>query len=258
VSQLSAIHLSDIAKRFYLEGGRELMAVEGINLQLARGEFVALLGPSGCGKSTILRLIAGLDQASQGTLSIEGRQPAEIARAHRLGIAFQDHALLPWLTIAQNIALPFQLAGRPIDQARVAALIAQVGLSGFERARPSQLSGGMRQRANIARALVLHPEVLLLDEPFGALDAVTRRLMNLELQRIWSTRALTTLLVTHAVDEALFLADRILVMSARPGHIIREIGSPFARPRDPKVMRDPKFHHLVDELTLALEPAGRP
>ncbi|ADO41336.1 ABC transporter ATP-binding protein [Ketogulonicigenium vulgare] len=251
-----AISLCGVSKSFKLEGGRQLTALEGIDLSLAPGEFVALLGPSGCGKSTILRLVAGLDTATTGSVSIEGRSPAALSKAHRLGVAFQDHALLPWLSIAQNIALPFQVAGQSVDHARVAELIALVGLTGFEHARPSQLSGGMRQRASIARALVLQPDVLLLDEPFGALDAVTRRHMNVELQRIWSTRTLTTLLVTHAVDEALFLADRILVMSGRPGRVIRDLRVPFGRPRDPSVMRDPEFHRLVDELTEALEPSG--
>lgn len=252
----AVIDLADVTKNFSLEGGRSVTALSGINLTLRKGEFVALLGPSGCGKSTILRLIAGLEEPSSGTLSIEGQAPHQLAAAHRLGVAFQDHALLPWLSIAANIALPFRVAGRRVDTGRVQSLIDLVGLKGFEQARPSQLSGGMRQRASIARALVLEPDILLLDEPFGALDAVTRRQMNVELQRIWSARTLTTLLVTHAVDEALFLADRILVMSTRPGRIIREVVSGFGRPRDPSVMRTPEFHEMVDELTLALEPAG--
>jgi len=252
----SALRLDAVTKRFRLADGSPLEALAPIDLQLASGEFVALLGPSGCGKSTVLRLIAGLEAPSSGAVAIEGSAPSAMARAHRLGVAFQDHALLPWLSIAQNIALPFRVAGRKPDQARIAALLDLVGLADFAGARPSQLSGGMRQRASIARALVLEPELLLLDEPFGALDAVTRRQMNVELQRIWSARRLTTLLVTHSVEEALFLADRVLVMSARPGRVIRDVTVPFGRPRDPKVMRSPEFHALVDELTEALDPAG--
>lgn len=250
----AAISLDGVSKTFRLDNGDEITALHDINLQLSEGEFVAILGPSGCGKSTVLRLISGLEDATSGTLGIEGALPRELAQAHRLGVAFQDHALLPWLTIAQNIALPFHVAGRKVDHDYIAELVALVGLTGFETARPSQLSGGMRQRASIARSLVLDPDVLLLDEPFGALDAVTRRHMNVELQRIWGARTLTTLLVTHSVEEALFLADRIIVMTGRPGQILREVRVPFARPRDPEVMRTTEFHTLVDDLTQALDP----
>lgn len=249
-----AICLEGVSKSFRLDDGNSVTALDGIDLTLTEGEFVAILGPSGCGKSTVLRLIAGLETASTGHLDIEGRAPSELAAAHRLGVAFQDHALLPWLTVAQNVALPYKVAGQKVDHDRVAELIELVGLGGFRDARPSQLSGGMRQRASIARSLILDPDVLLLDEPFGALDAVTRRHMNVELQRIWSTRTLTTLLVTHSVDEAIFLADRIIVMTGRPGRILREVRVPFPRPRDPAVLRTPEFHAMVDELTLALEP----
>jgi NitT/TauT family transport system ATP-binding protein len=225
----------------------------GVDLSIARGEFVAILGPSGCGKSTLLRMMAALELPSSGTLRVFGRHPLELSRAHRLGVAFQDHALLPWLDTRRNIALPYRLADRPVESARIDELINLVGLQGFETARPKQLSGGMRQRVAIARALVLRPDVLLLDEPFGALDAVTRRAMNVELQRIWLRDRITTVLVTHSVEEAVFLADRVVVMSGRPGRIIEDLPVPFARPRDPVLMRDERFHALVDGLTLRLE-----
>ena len=247
-----AIRLDGVSKRFRLPDGQELTALDRMSLDMAEGEFVALLGPSGCGKSTVLRLVAALDTASDGSVSVEGRAPSELSRAHRLGVAFQDHALLPWLSIAGNIALPFRVAGRRPDRARVDELIRLVGLDGFAGARPRQLSGGMRQRAAIARALVLRPDVLLLDEPFGALDAVTRRTMNIELQRIWTEQRTTTLLVTHDVPEALFLADRVVVMSGRPGRVVRTEPVPFPRPRTPDVMRTELFHRLTDELTDAL------
>ena len=251
----AAIRVDQATKTFDLGRGKSVQALAGVSLDVAAGEFVALIGPSGCGKSTILRLIGALEEPTSGTVTIAGRPPRALAEAHRLGVAFQDHALLPWLSVWQNVALPLQVAGAAVDAARIASLIELVGLTGFERARPRQLSGGMRQRAAIARALVLDPEVLLLDEPFAALDAVTRRAMNIELQRIWTESRITTLLVTHGVDEALFLADRIVVMSGRPGRIIETLAVDFPRPRAPAVMRTERFHEMVDHLAELLEPA---
>jgi NitT/TauT family transport system ATP-binding protein len=254
MATLPAIRLAGVGKLFSAESGGTVTALANVDLEVAAGEFVALIGPSGCGKSTILRLAAGLDQPSSGSVTIDGGAPEALSRAHKLGFAFQDAALLPWLDVRDNIAIPFRLAGIEKNMPRVAALIELVGLTGFEQAKPDELSGGMRQRVAIARALVLEPEVLLLDEPFGALDAVTRRQMNLELQRIWSATKTTTLLVTHAVDEALFLADRVLIMSPRPGRVIEAVTVPFGRPRAPAVLREAAFHKLEDELTAALIP----
>jgi ABC-type nitrate/sulfonate/bicarbonate transport system ATPase subunit len=251
----TAITIDRVFKRFPLKGRSDgLLALEDLSLSIVSGEFVALLGPSGCGKSTLLRLIASLEVPTTGTVAINGETPSALARRHAFGVAFQDHALLPWLTVQGNIGLPFSLAGQSVDRLAVSALIDLVGLKGFEKARPRQLSGGMRQRVSIARSLVLSPEVLLLDEPFGALDAVTRRQMNIELQRIWSQQCITTVLVTHSVEEALFLSDRVVVLSARPGKIITELKVPFERPRAPGIMRSETFHQLVDELTLSLHP----
>lgn len=252
-----AIALRGVVKEFPLRRGSAVRALDGFDLEIAHGEFVALLGPSGCGKSTVLRLTAGLEEASGGTVEVEGRAPAELVRTHRLGVAFQEHALLPWASAWSNVALPFRVAGRPVDRERVDALLSLVRLDGFEQARPKQLSGGMRQRVAIARALALEPDVLLLDEPFGALDAVTRRRMNLELARIWSEQRITTLLVTHDVDEAVLLADRVVVMSGRPGRVrhVQEIGIP--RPRGTEATREPAFHALVDLLTGLLDEPER-
>jgi NitT/TauT family transport system ATP-binding protein len=250
----SDVTLDQVTKRFPVSKRESLLAVDTIDLQVLANEFVAIIGPSGCGKSTILRMVASLEDPTSGTVQVGGRPPGELARGHRLGVAFQDHALLPWLSSWENIALPYRVAGRKPDAAQIEALIGLVGMEGFARSRPRQLSGGMRQRVAIARALALGPEVLLLDEPFGSLDAVTRRRLNLELQRIWSEQSITTLLVTHSVEEAIFLADRIVVLTERPGRIklVREV--PFARPREREVMTTPEFHALADELTLALDP----
>ena len=251
---MSTIELKGVSKEFRISRDKRVMALSAMDLSIREGEFVALLGPSGCGKSTILHLVAGLDEPSTGAVLVDGLPPAQLQAKQQLGIAFQEHALLPWRTVEGNLELPFQIAGREPDRKQIADLIELVGLKGFETARPSQLSGGMRQRVSIARALCLSPKLLLLDEPFGALDAVTRRFMNLELQRIWQEKQITTILVTHTVEEAIFLADRVLVMSGRPGRVIRELQVPFARPRNVETMRREEFHHLVDDLTLCLEP----
>lgn len=249
----TAIELAEVRKRYRVRKGQEVQALDGFSLSIGDGAFVALLGPSGCGKSTALRLTAGLEEPDDGIVRVAGRRPQEVAGEGGLGVAFQEHALLPWLSVRQNIALPFKILGRPVDAARVAELIELVGLTGFEAARPKHLSGGMMQRVSIARALALDPSVLLLDEPFGALDAVTRRRLNLELQRVWAERSITTLLVTHSVEEALFLADRVAVVTSRPGrvHIVREV--PFDRPRDRSIIHSPEFHALTEELTDALD-----
>jgi NitT/TauT family transport system ATP-binding protein len=250
---MAKVEIHGVSKAYALDRHDSVLALKDVNLTIEDGEFVALLGPSGCGKSTLLHLVAALEQVSTGSILVDGESPAILRDQHRLGIAFQDHALLPWLSVKANVALPFKIAGLPVDSARVQHLIELVGLQGFEEARPSQLSGGMRQRAAIARSLCLEPTLLLLDEPFGALDAVTRRRMNLELQQIWLESSLTTLMVTHSVDEALFLADRVVVMSGRPGVIVEAIAVPFPRPRRIDCMRSQQFHQLIDHLTLLLE-----
>ena len=248
-----AIALRGVSKQFRLSRGNPVRALEGVDLEVREGEFVALLGPSGCGKSTLLRLVASLETPTTGVVTVRGQDPASMARAHRLGVAFQEHALLPWLSSFDNVALAFQVAGQHVPRQQIQDLLRLVGLEGFERARPRQLSGGMRQRVAIARALALDPDVLLLDEPFGSLDAVTRRRMNLELQRIWSQRPIPTLLVTHYVDEAVFLADRVVVLSGRPGRIHSQFPVQLGRPRDAAVMTSPEFHVLTDELAVALD-----
>ena len=242
-------------RRISVRRTEPFLALGPLDVQIDDGELVALIGPSGCGKSTVLRLLAGLDTPSTGLVEINDRPPRELQAEQKLGIAFQEHALLPWRSVEGNLRLPFEVAGVPATPARIGELVALAGLKGFEHARPAELSGGMRQRVAIARALALHPKVLLLDEPFGALDAVTRRRMNFELERIWLESRPTTLLVTHSVEEAVVLADRIIVLTERPGRIRMDVRVPFARPRPAELVRSAEFHRLVDELTASLEPA---
>jgi NitT/TauT family transport system ATP-binding protein len=247
------IDLAGVTRTFSV-GTQQVHALRDVSLHCEAGSFTALIGPSGCGKSTLLRIIAGLERPDSGTALIGGATPEEKCRAGALGVAFQDPALLPWRTVRQNIALPLEVLKRSVPAARerITELIRLVGLAGFEDARPGQLSGGMRQRVAIARTLVTDPSVLLMDEPFGALDQILRRNMNIELQRVWMETRATTLLVTHGIDEAVFLADRVVIMQRNPGRIARIVDIPFARPRRPELFSTAEFHRLEDEIAADL------
>jgi len=250
-----AIELSDVSVTFG-RGERAVPALSSTTLRIGDGEFTALVGPSGCGKSTILRLVAGLVQPTTGVVVLGGREVA--AKALRIGMAFQNPTMLPWLTIEQNIMLPlkivepyrsqFRKLRRTTFRDKANALLEEVGLKGFARRFPWQLSGGMLQRANLCRALIHEPRMLLLDEPFGALDQFTREELWSILQELWMLHRPTVLLVTHDLREAGFLASRICVMSARPGRILDDRRTTFARPRTVAMTFEPDFVALNQRL----------
>lgn len=230
---------------FYDANRADLLALDDISLAVEEGEFLAIVGPSGCGKTTLLRLLAGLLQPISGAVGFRGRPLLEPSR--EIGYVFQRANLMPWRTVAANIALPLEIAHAPVSQIaeRTEALISLVGLEGFADSHPAQLSGGMQQRVALARALIHEPTVLLLDEPFGSLDALTRERMNAELLRIWNVHRRTVVMVTHSISEAVLLSDRILVLTARPGRLRAEFAVPLARPRNPALTGDPAFVQLT-------------
>jgi NitT/TauT family transport system ATP-binding protein len=255
------IELVGVEKRFETKDGA-VQALARVDLSIGRGEFLVLVGASGCGKTTLLRIIGGLLRPSSGEVRVLGRDLwADAAGVHpamrEVGVVFQDANLFPWLSVERNIALPLKLRGisksERLDKAR--ELCRLVGVAGFEKSLPRELSGGMRQRVAIARALSYDPRILLMDEPFGALDAITRDQMNVETQRIWDERGCTIVLVTHSITEAAYLGSRVVLLSARPGRIDCITPLDFPRPRPLDIQSTPEFQAVVSELRHRLEGA---
>jgi NitT/TauT family transport system ATP-binding protein len=242
------LNVAGLGKRF-----ADLDVLKGIDVDITDGEFISIVGPSGCGKTTFLRIVAGLEHATSGELRLDGhvvREPG-IDR----GFVFQSDSLLPWRSVLANAMVGLEVAGQagPAEKSRTMKLLKLVGLGGFENYYPRQLSGGMRQRVNLARALAVDPQILLMDEPFSALDAQTREIMQTELMRIWEQGRKTVLFVTHQIDEAVFLSDRILVFARRPGRILESVRVDLPRPRALSIKRTPEFVRYVDHIWKLIE-----
>jgi NitT/TauT family transport system ATP-binding protein len=249
----AALAIEGVSKTFHRVGKPSVEALRDINFQVQEGEFVSIVGASGSGKSTLLRIIDGLIEQSAGIVRADG---AVVKRpGFDRAMVFQQDSLLPWKTVLENVAYGLTIGRKPKAEAYEIAMrfIKLVGLSGFDQHYPHQLSGGMRQRVNVARALAVGPKILLLDEPFAALDAQTREIMQTELLRIWQASKTTILLITHQIDEAVFLSDRIIVFSARPGSVRDEIKVDFARPRDLSLKRGLEFGAMVDRIWRLIE-----
>lgn len=246
----AAVTVDGVTQRFQLPD-REFVALQDITVTIQEGEFLSIIGPSGCGKSTLLRLIAGLIEPSAGAILIGDETPAQARARSEIGFVFQEPTLLPWRTALDNVTLLTKVARRGTAaerRRRGMELLELVGLADFADAHPAKLSGGMQRRVGIARALALDPQILLMDEPFGALDELTRQQMNLELLRIWADQRTTAVLVTHNVGEAVFLSDRVLVMGTRPGTMIEEVVIDLPRPRRLELLQDERYFALSSHL----------
>jgi NitT/TauT family transport system ATP-binding protein len=253
--------MSNVSMVYDAQAAAPVVALENFNLSIAENQFVSLIGPSGCGKSTALSIMAGLLEPTAGDIRINGHDPSKARKAREIGMVFQQPVLLPWRTIEENCGLLLEVAGQwdKAGKARVRETLDLVGLSDFAASYPHQLSGGMRQRASIARALCLDPVMLMMDEPFGALDEFTRHGMNVELLNIWGRSRKTIVFITHSVAEAVFLSDRVIAMSPRPGRIVADVSIELPRPRSGEVRYTAEFNAYVVHLQRLLEPkAARP
>lgn len=253
----AAVKVANVSKTYTVRAGDDVLALDRVDLDITPGSFVAVVGPSGCGKSTLLSLLAGLIRLTTGKLTIDGE---DVVRPHpKSGVVFQSDLLLDWRSVLDNILLPVEIKklNRKAYAERARELLAQVGLEGFGDKFPSELSGGMRQRVAICRALIQEPGLLLMDEPFGALDALTREQMIMDLQRMWLHLRNTVIFITHGIDEAVFLADRVIVMSPRPGRVDLDLTIEIPRPRRwNEVHENAKFHHYVREVRGIFEAKG--
>ena len=247
------VSIRNVSKQF----ASGTLAIRGVDLDLRSGEFVSLLGPSGCGKSTLLRIIAGLGAPSSGTVDWPSAGSAHGEVEHDLGFVFQDPTLMPWSNALKNVMLPLTLAGVPAREAeaRAAEMLALVGLKGFEKSYPRELSGGMKMRVSIARALVTHPKILLMDEPFAALDEITRHKLNDDLLALWWQNRFTAVFVTHSVFESVYLAQRIVVMAARPGRVMADLANEGPYPRDHLFRTSSEYAHLCRVASETLKQA---
>ena len=251
-----AIRVTGVCRTFAGRHEVGVQALDGLTFEVAPREVVAIIGPNGSGKSTLLRIIGGLLAPDAGTVEVDGRPVAGPDRS--VGFVFQEPRLLPWRDALANVAYPLELAGvpQPVREARAHDLLRLVGLDGFAAARPHQLSGGMRQRVSIARALALEPSVLLLDEPFSALDALARERFDIELLRVWERTNTTVVLVTHSILEAVLVADRTVVLSPRPGHVLAEVAAPLGRPRRLEDLARPELLEAAAQIRALLGPLG--
>jgi NitT/TauT family transport system ATP-binding protein len=254
VATREKISVSDATKVYAGKTGA-VHALESFSVSIAEGEFVCVLGPSGCGKTTLLWAMSGLHALTRGRILLDGR-PVTGPRPNEIGVIFQEANLLPWRNLRQNIRFPFEIKRAKMDEQRVDRLLDETGLAGFERAYPRELSGGMQQRASIVRALAQDPAVLLMDEPFGALDAFTRDEMNLLLLRLWAESGKTIVFVTHNISEAIFLADRVVVMTPRPGRLARVFTIDLPRPRTVEMTFEPSFIEQIQEIKQVVESGG--
>ena len=247
----------NLTKRF-TGSGTDVLALDGINLEVPKGGFTSIIGPSGCGKSTLLRILADLIEPTTGEAQVNGKSPLQAREAREFGVVFQAPNLLPWRTVLKNVTLPLQvMKAERTERAKTATdMLELVGLPGFERHHPWQLSGGMQQRVAIARALSMKPSVLFMDEPFGALDEITRDRLNLELIRIWAQTSATIMFITHSLTEAVFMSTQVAVMSARPGRITEVIDIDLPAERTAATRDDPRFYELVIEVRRALSDAA--
>jgi NitT/TauT family transport system ATP-binding protein len=254
---MTALEVTDLVIEYERADGTKVLAVDGVSIGVEEGQFVSIVGPSGCGKTTLLKTVNGLLSPNSGAIRVHGKPLQQ--KSHDRAMVFQEASLFPWYSVARNIGYGLECQGMTKKQAaeKVAPYIAMVGLTGFEKHYPYEISGGMQQRANLARALVVEPKILLMDEPFAALDAQTREMMQAELLDVWQQTRKTVLFITHQINEAIYLSDRVIVMSARPGRILADIAIDLPRPRGLGLKRTPEFLEYEDRVWHLIEVQAR-